>query len=121
MVCGGYPQLEKNKLFNSLTKKGYLSSKIPDTVDCKRYLYFHPSVEYQRKMRWQRNMCREHLGTFFSDMIRENDKVKVVVFGSSGSSRDSSAKTNQRFQGVFGCAYRRDASKICWLEVTHDS
>ena len=29
--------------------------------------------------------------------------MKVVVFGSSGSSSDSSAKTNQRFQGVFGC------------------
>ena len=54
-------------------------------------------------MHWQRNMCREHLGTFFQTWLERTTIVKVVVFGSSGSSRDSSAKTNQRSQGVFGC------------------
>jgi len=43
-----------------------------DIFGCKGYLYFHPSVEYDWKIHWQRNMCRELLGTF-SDMNREND------------------------------------------------
>ena len=88
---------------------------------CKRYPYFHHSVEYDWKMHWQRNMCREHVGTF-SDMIRENDNseschvlffrfFQLVVL----------VQRQVQFKGVFGCAYRRDASKIWWLEVTNDS
>ena len=61
---------------NYPTQSSYFSSKIAVVIflvaNCKRYPYFHPSIEYPWKMHWQRNMCREHLGTF-SDMIREND------------------------------------------------
>ena len=66
-------------------------------ANCKRYLYFHPSIEYPWKMHWQRNMCREHLRTF-SNMTTI---VKVVMFCSSSSSSDSSAKTNQRAFRVY--------------------
>ena len=98
-----------------------INPKLQKNRSCKGYLYFHPSVEYDWKMHWQRNMCREHLG-IFSDMNRENDNSESChVFFFRFFQLVVLVQRQVHFKGVFGCAYRRDASKFLWLEVTNAS